>query len=94
VRIYQRAVCDFNRLFGKIGIELSRSTLWTEERVKRGLIPDTEAIKHTTVSISFNIEISDSFCGYVRLFHLEITVRTMALTHRLTLVVAGELSKN
>ena len=45
------------------------------------LMPDTEPIKHTTVSFGFNVEVTDSFCGYVRLLHLDITIRTMAFTH-------------
>jgi hypothetical protein len=45
------------------------------------LIPDTESIEHTTVSFGFNIEVTDSFCGYIRLYHLDVTIRTLAFTH-------------
>jgi len=49
--------------------------------MKRGLMPDTEAVKDTAVSFSFNIEVADSFGGYVRLLHLDITIRTIAFVH-------------
>ena len=48
--------------------------------MKRCLMPDTESVKHTTVSFGFDVEVTDSFCGYVRLFHLD-TIRTVAFTH-------------
>lgn len=82
VRIFQESVSDFSGLLGKIGIELRRSTLRTKKRMKRGLLSDTEAIEQATVSVSFNVEVSDTLCGYVCPFHFAITVRAMALTHR------------
>jgi len=72
---------DLGELLRKFGIELSQSTLRTEERMNRSLMPDTKAIKYTTVSLSFNIEVSDSLCGYVRFLQLDITTWTMAVTH-------------
>jgi hypothetical protein len=38
-------------------------------------------VKYTTVSLSFNVEISDSFCGYGRSLHLDLAIWTTALTH-------------
>ena len=81
LRILQKAVNDFGVLLGNFGIELSQSTLRTEERLKRCLIPDAKSVKHTTVSLGFNVEVTDSFCGYVCLFHFDITIRTVAFTH-------------
>ena len=81
LRILQKAVNDFGVLLGNFGIELSQSTLRTEERLKRCLIPDTEPVKHTTASFGFDMEVPDSCCGYVRLLHLDITVRTVAFAH-------------
>ena len=49
--------------------------------MERGLVPNTEAIQYTTVSFSFNIEASDTLGGYVRLFHLNITIWTMPFAH-------------
>jgi hypothetical protein len=66
---------------GEFGIQLGQSTRRTKERVKGCLMPDTESVKHTTVSFGFNVEVTDSFCGYVRPFHLNITLRTVAFTH-------------
>lgn len=71
----------FDELARKIGIELSHPTLWTKERMEWGLIPDTETVKDTTVSLSFNIEISDPFGGYICLLHLFTTVRTITFAH-------------
>jgi hypothetical protein len=76
-----KIVTSLNELLGEFGIKLSQSTLWTEERMKWCLMPDTEPIKHTTVPLSFNIEVSHTFCGYGSLLHLDITIWTMALTH-------------
>lgn len=47
---------------------------------------NAKAVEHATVSLSFNIEVANSFCGYVRFLHLDITVRTVALTHGLILI--------
>ena len=44
-------------------------------------MPDAETVEDTTVSLSFNIEVSDPFGGYVRLLQLDITVLAMAFTH-------------
>jgi hypothetical protein len=66
---------------GNFGIESSQSTLRTEKRTKWCLIPDSESVEHTTVSFGLNVEITDSFCGYVRLLHLDVAIRTLAFTH-------------
>jgi len=79
--ISQKAVENLDNLLGKVGIEPSQSTLRTEKCMERGLVTDSEAIQYTTVSLSFNIEVSDSFGGYVRLLHMDITIRTMAFAH-------------
>ena len=71
----KKAVENFDNLLGKVGIELSQSTLRTEKCMVRGLVTDSEAIQYTTVSLSFNREGSDSFGGYVRLLHMDITNR-------------------
>ena len=42
---------------------------------------DTEPVKHTTISVGFNVEVTDAFCGYVRLLHLDITIWTVTFTH-------------
>lgn len=44
-------------------------------------MPDTETVKYTTVSLGFDIEVSDSFGGYGRLLHLNVTIRTIAFSH-------------
>ncbi|GAA5476388.1 hypothetical protein Hhis01_03824 [Haloarcula hispanica] len=62
-------------------MELSQTTFRTKERMKGCLMSNTESVKHTTVSFGFNVEVTDSFCGYVRLFHLDITIWTVAFTH-------------
>ena len=49
--------------------------------MKRSLIPDTKTIEHTTFSLGFDIEVSDCFCGYVRVLHLDITIRTTGFLH-------------
>jgi len=80
-------------LFGEIGVQLRRTTLWAEERMKRGLMADTEAVKHTTIPLGFNIEVADSLGRDVRFLHSSTTVRTVALTHRSNGTVVT-LSKN
>lgn len=49
--------------------------------MKRCLMSDTEPVKDTTGSFGFNVEVTDAFCGYVRLHHFDITIRTVAFTH-------------
>ena len=51
----QKPVNKASDLLRKFGIESSQSALRTEERMKRGLMPDTEAVKYTTVSLRFNL---------------------------------------
>ena len=77
----QRSANYFRELLRKIGIELSHPTLWTKERMERGLMPDAETVEDTTVSLSFNIDVSDPFGGYVRLLHLGITIWTITIAH-------------
>ncbi len=45
------------------------------------LMPDTDLMKHTTVSFGFNIEVTDSSCRYVRLLYLDTTLRTMTSSY-------------
>jgi hypothetical protein len=80
-RISQKTVDDFDVLPGNFGIEPSQSTLRTEKRTQWCLMPDTEPVEHTTVSFGFDVEVTHTFCGYVRLLHLDVTVRTLAFTH-------------
>jgi len=44
-------------------------------------MPDTEPIKHTTASFSFNMEVSDPLSSYVRLLNLDIAFRTITFSH-------------
>jgi hypothetical protein len=55
--------------------------------VEWSLIPYAEAVEHTTFSISFNIEVTNGFCGYVRFLHLDLAIRTVALTHGLIFIL-------
>ena len=45
------------------------------------LMPDTDLMKHTIVSFGFNVEVTDSSCGYVRLVYLDISLWTTASSH-------------
>jgi hypothetical protein len=45
------------------------------------LIPDAEAVEDTAVSLSFDVQVTDALSGYVRLFHLDITIRTRSFAH-------------
>ena len=55
-QVAQTVATDLCELLGKIGIQLSHATLWTEERMERGLMSDSEAVKDSTVSVSFYID--------------------------------------
>lgn len=47
-------------------------------------MPDTQTVEQTIVPFSFNIEIPDTLCGYVRFLHSDVTLRTTTLIHRST----------
>ena len=93
MRILQKAVNGLDVLLREFGIELRQSTLRTQERLKRCLMPDAKSVKHTTVSLGFNVEVTDSFCGYVRLLQLDITIRTVAFTHWTYIRLVSQLIK-
>ena len=80
-RIPRKTVGDFDVLPGNFRIEPSQPTLRTKRRMKGCLMPDTEPIEHTTVSFGFDVEVTDSFCGYLRLLHPDVALRTLAFVH-------------
>jgi hypothetical protein len=80
-RISQKTVDDLDVSPGDFGVEPSQSTLRTKRPTKECSMPDAESIEHATVSFGFDVEVTDSFCGYVRLLHLDATIRTLAFTH-------------
>ena len=57
-------------------------------------MPDAETVEDTTVSLSFNIEVSDSFGGYDRPLHLDVAIRTVAFTHWTYIHLCSWLVKN
>lgn len=89
----RNGVSDFAVLSGKFGVELSQSTLRAEKRVEGRMMSDTKPVKHTAVSFGFNVEITNSFCGYVRFFHLDITLRTVVFTHCVQINLCSRLVK-
>jgi hypothetical protein len=61
-------------VLGKVGIQSGDTTLRAKKRVERRLIPDTEAVEYSTISVSFNVEVANPFSGHARFFHLDSTV--------------------